>query len=71
MARKGMGAVRGTPYLQTLPEVYYALARAREAAKDPLAASSYAALLKLAPMPEADPLTDDARRRLATLGGTP
>jgi tetratricopeptide (TPR) repeat protein/predicted Ser/Thr protein kinase len=68
LERRGMGAVIGTPGLQYLPDVYYGLARAQEGGKNALAASSYAALLALAPAPQSDPLTDDGRRRLAALG---
>jgi tetratricopeptide (TPR) repeat protein/tRNA A-37 threonylcarbamoyl transferase component Bud32 len=71
LARSGMGVVFGTPTLQLLPDVFYGLARAREGGKSPLAAEAYAAVVALSPAAQDDPLTDDARRRLAKLGGGP
>jgi hypothetical protein len=67
MARRGMGAVVGTPSLQLLPSVYYGLARAKEGEKSPDAAKAYQDVVALGPAAQGDPLTDDARRRLASL----
>ena len=56
------------PSFRFLPAVHYYLGRAQEALKSPAGAESYRAFvaIKQNAEPAAEPLLEDARRRLAT-----
>ncbi|HEX4416431.1 MAG TPA: protein kinase [Kofleriaceae bacterium] len=67
VARRGEAAVFLTPSLSYLPEIYLALARAKDAAHDPGALDAYRAVVALGPEAQGDPVTDAARQRIAAL----
>jgi hypothetical protein len=58
-----------TPGLSYLPDVLFAIARSKDRRHADAAElrAAYAAVLALAPDAQHDPITDEARRRLASL----
>jgi tetratricopeptide (TPR) repeat protein/tRNA A-37 threonylcarbamoyl transferase component Bud32 len=70
LEHRGEAAVFMTPTLAYLPDVMLAIARSKDR-RDAGAAevrAAYAAVLALAPDAQHDPITDEARRRIARLG---
>jgi tetratricopeptide (TPR) repeat protein len=67
IARRGEAAVFLNPSLSYLPEIYLALARAKDGAHASDAGDAYRAVLALAPAAQGDPLTDAARQRIKAL----
>jgi tetratricopeptide (TPR) repeat protein/tRNA A-37 threonylcarbamoyl transferase component Bud32 len=67
IARRGEAAVFLTPSLSYLPEIYLALARAKDAAHAGDAVDAYRAVVALAPAAQADPVTEAARQRIEAL----
>ncbi len=68
LARRGAGAqvfLDDEPSLRYLPPAYYWLARAQERLGSPQAVEAYKTFLALEPNARADPLVEDARRRVA------
>jgi serine/threonine protein kinase/tetratricopeptide (TPR) repeat protein len=68
VARRSEAAKIDTPSLRLVPPLYFALARAKEGARDPGARAAYEAFLALEPEAQGDPLAVEAKRRLAALG---
>ena len=67
---RGEGAVFMTPSLSYLPDVVLGLARSKDGRRpDPAEVrAAYQAVLALGPEAQHDPITDEARRRIARLG---
>jgi tRNA A-37 threonylcarbamoyl transferase component Bud32/tetratricopeptide (TPR) repeat protein len=71
VARRGEGAVFLNPSLSYLPEIYLALARAKDGAHASDALAAYRAVVALAPTAQGDPVTEAARQRVAALAHAP
>jgi tRNA A-37 threonylcarbamoyl transferase component Bud32/tetratricopeptide (TPR) repeat protein len=69
LAHRGQAAMLSNPSLELLSEVYLELARSEDARHADIGAvrAAYQAVVQLAPAPQHDPWTDEARRRLAVL----